>query len=114
MSHIVPMFTIFTPNPIIQYLPKPIIQYLLQTLLSNIDPNHHCPIFTPTPIPRPQLKTKRKVYVWNKRESADLGTPLLDLIEFGVTRANYASDVLGALLSELRFETHLNRFAVFE
>jgi len=41
-------------------------------------------------------------YVWNKREAAEVGTPLSDLIEFGLARVKYSSDVMGALLKELR------------
>jgi len=41
-------------------------------------------------------------YVWNKRESAEVGTPLTSLIDFGLARVKYSSDVMGALLKELR------------
>lgn len=41
-------------------------------------------------------------YVWNKRETAEVGTPLTSLIDFGLARVKYASDVMGALLKELR------------
>ena len=41
-------------------------------------------------------------YVWNKREAAEVGTPLTDLIDFGLARVKYSSDVMGALFKELR------------
>jgi len=41
-------------------------------------------------------------YVWSKRETAEVGTPLVDVIEFGLSRTKYAADVMGAILKELR------------
>lgn len=41
-------------------------------------------------------------YVWNKREAAEVGSPLKSLIEFGLARVKYSSDVMGAVLKELR------------
>ena len=41
-------------------------------------------------------------YVWNKREVAEVGTPLTELIDFGLARMKYSSDVMGALMKELR------------
>jgi len=41
-------------------------------------------------------------YVWNKREAAEVGTSLTSLIDFGLARVKYSSDVMGALLKELR------------
>lgn len=41
-------------------------------------------------------------YVWNKREAAEVGTPLISLIDFGLARMKYATDVMGAVLKELR------------
>lgn len=41
-------------------------------------------------------------YVWNKREAAEVGTPLTNLIEFGLARVKYSSDVMGAVMKELR------------
>lgn len=41
-------------------------------------------------------------YVWNKREAAEEGTPLTSLIDFGLARLKYATDVMGAVMKELR------------
>jgi len=41
-------------------------------------------------------------YVWNKREAAEVGTPLTSLIDFGLARVKYSSDVLGAVMKEMR------------
>lgn len=41
-------------------------------------------------------------YVWNKREAAEVGTPLTSLIDFGLARMKYSTDVMGAVLKELR------------
>lgn len=41
-------------------------------------------------------------YVWNKREVAEVGTPLTSLIDFGLARVKYSSDVMGAVMKELR------------
>jgi len=41
-------------------------------------------------------------YVWNRRETAEVGTPLTGLIDFGLTRMKYATDVMGAVMKELR------------
>lgn len=43
-------------------------------------------------------------YVWNKRETSEVGTPLLELLEFGTNRAKYATDVMGVALKELRLQ----------
>ncbi|KAI4504160.1 hypothetical protein M0802_000631 [Mischocyttarus mexicanus] len=43
-----------------------------------------------------------KDYQWNVRESSSNGTPLLEMIEFGINRVRYASGVIDALLSELK------------
>jgi len=52
--------------------------------------------------------------VWNKRETTEVGTPLSSLIEFGLTRVKYSSDVIGALMKELRHRgsTGLSRVLV--
>ena len=41
-------------------------------------------------------------YVWNKREAAEVGTPLTSLIDFGLARVKHSSDVMGAVMKELR------------
>ncbi|GAB1605926.1 28S ribosomal protein S29, mitochondrial-like, partial [Argonauta hians] len=47
------------------------------------------------------IKTTSK-YIWSKRESAEEGITLLELIEFGLTRPRYASDVVGIVLKEVK------------
>jgi small subunit ribosomal protein S29 len=48
-------------------------------------------------------------YVWNKREAMEVGTPLTELIEYGVTRVKHASDVMGAVMKELRLQATAGR-----
>jgi small subunit ribosomal protein S29 len=43
-------------------------------------------------------------YIWSKRETTEVGTPLTELIDFGLGRVKYASDVMGAVLKELRLQ----------
>nr|XP_050852368.1 28S ribosomal protein S29, mitochondrial [Vespula vulgaris] len=43
-----------------------------------------------------------KDYQWNIREKASSGSPLLEMIEFGINRIRYASSVIDALLMELK------------
>ncbi|XP_072572780.1 small ribosomal subunit protein mS29 [Paramormyrops kingsleyae] len=48
-----------------------------------------------------EIKTT-KSYVWTKRESTEEGRPLGELVEKGLTRVKSSSDVMGALMRELR------------
>ncbi|XP_071110426.1 small ribosomal subunit protein mS29-like isoform X1 [Haliotis cracherodii] len=41
-------------------------------------------------------------YYWTKRESAEKGTPLLDIVEFGMNRIKFAADCVGVILKELK------------
>uniref|UniRef100_A0A673G051 Small ribosomal subunit protein mS29 n=1 Tax=Sinocyclocheilus rhinocerous TaxID=307959 RepID=A0A673G051_9TELE len=50
-----------------------------------------------------KLKTTQR-YVWTKRESTEKGQPLGELIDQGVNRMKSSSDVVGAVLRELRLQ----------
>ncbi|KAL2084704.1 hypothetical protein ACEWY4_020222 [Coilia grayii] len=50
-----------------------------------------------------KLKTTQR-YVWTKRESTEEGSTLAELVEQGLTRVRSSSDVVGALLRELRVQ----------
>uniref|UniRef100_A0AAY4AMC0 Small ribosomal subunit protein mS29 n=1 Tax=Denticeps clupeoides TaxID=299321 RepID=A0AAY4AMC0_9TELE len=50
-----------------------------------------------------KIKTTRR-YVWTKRERTEEGRPLAELVEQGVNRVKSSSDVVGALLRELRLQ----------
>uniref|UniRef100_A0A671PRS0 Small ribosomal subunit protein mS29 n=1 Tax=Sinocyclocheilus anshuiensis TaxID=1608454 RepID=A0A671PRS0_9TELE len=50
-----------------------------------------------------KLKTTQR-YVWTKRESTKKGQPLGELIDQGVNRMKSSSDVVGAVLRELRLQ----------
>lgn len=50
-----------------------------------------------------KIKTTRR-YVWTKRESTEEGRPLGELIDQGVNRMKSSSDVVGAVLRELRLQ----------
>ena len=41
-------------------------------------------------------------YTWSKRDVTEVGTPLLDVIDFALSRTKYACDVMGVVLKELR------------
>lgn len=45
-----------------------------------------------------------KQYIWNKREFADAGTPILDMIQFGLSRPKYACDIVSILIKEIRLQ----------
>ncbi|XP_032670176.1 28S ribosomal protein S29, mitochondrial [Odontomachus brunneus] len=47
------------------------------------------------------LKTS-KDYIWNQREMTSQGTPILELIEFGMNRIKYSCGVVDALMKELK------------
>uniref|UniRef100_A0A8C7C7Q1 Small ribosomal subunit protein mS29 n=1 Tax=Oncorhynchus kisutch TaxID=8019 RepID=A0A8C7C7Q1_ONCKI len=46
----------------------------------------------------------RQRYVWTKRESTEEGRPLGELVDMGVSRVKSSSDVVGAVLKELRLQ----------
>ncbi|KAL4636165.1 28S ribosomal protein S29, mitochondrial isoform X1 [Arapaima gigas] len=50
-----------------------------------------------------KIKTT-KTYMWTKREHTDEGRPLGELLEKGLTRIKSSSDVMGAVLRELRIQ----------
>ncbi|KAG9345414.1 hypothetical protein JZ751_009961 [Albula glossodonta] len=50
-----------------------------------------------------KIKTTKR-YVWTKRESTEEGQPLRELVEQGISRVKRSSDVVGALLRELRLQ----------
>lgn len=43
-----------------------------------------------------------KTYEWSKREQTQEGSSLLELIDHGINRAKYASDVIAALIEEIK------------
>lgn len=48
-----------------------------------------------------QIKTKHR-YVWTKRESTEEGRPLGELVDQGISRVKSSSDVIGAVMKELK------------
>ncbi|KAL3866571.1 hypothetical protein ACJMK2_043859 [Sinanodonta woodiana] len=56
--------------------------------------------------------TTTKTYVWSKRETTEEGTPLLELIDFGLNRQRFADDCIGALLREIRIRASEKRIKV--
>jgi small subunit ribosomal protein S29 len=50
---------------------------------------------------RIQLKTSRD-YVWSKRETTPAGSTLMELVDHGINRAKYASEVIKILLDEIK------------
>ncbi|MBN3310457.1 RT29 protein, partial [Amia calva] len=56
-----------------------------------------------------QIKTTER-YVWSKRESTDAQRPLGELVEQGVLRVKSSSDVVGAVLKELRVQSKAGAF----
>ncbi|CAL1533689.1 unnamed protein product [Lymnaea stagnalis] len=52
------------------------------------------------------LKTTSE-YIWTKREKAEIGTPLEEIINFGQTRIKFSSDCAGVILKELRKQAPL-------
>lgn len=51
-----------------------------------------------------QIQTKQR-YVWTKRESTEEGRPLGELVDQGITRVKSSSDVVGAVMKELRLQS---------
>ncbi|CAG2223931.1 DAP3 [Mytilus edulis] len=41
-------------------------------------------------------------YDWTEREATEIGTPLIELLKFGLQRVKFADDVVGALLKEIK------------
>lgn len=56
--------------------------------------------------------TLSKEQVWSKRESTAQGTPLLELIDHGIARVKYASEVLNVLVQELKQHSTAGRCKV--
>lgn len=51
-----------------------------------------------------QIKTTQR-YMWTKREFTDEGRPLGELVNQGISRVKSSSDVVGALMKELRLQS---------
>ncbi|KAM4580730.1 small ribosomal subunit protein mS29 isoform 1-T2 [Odontesthes bonariensis] len=51
-----------------------------------------------------KIKTKHR-YVWTKRESTDEGRTLAELVDQGISRVKSSSDVVGAVMKELRLQS---------
>uniref|UniRef100_A0A8D9AT63 Small ribosomal subunit protein mS29 n=1 Tax=Cacopsylla melanoneura TaxID=428564 RepID=A0A8D9AT63_9HEMI len=49
----------------------------------------------------PKLTTSRE-YVWSPREKSEVNIPLRELVEHGISRVKYASDVVDALFQEVK------------
>lgn len=49
-------------------------------------------------------------YVWSKRETTPGGSTLLELIDHGITRAKYASEVIKVLLEEIKQQSTDGKF----
>merc|ERR1712150_256810 len=45
-------------------------------------------------------------YRWSKRESSEEGSSLIEMVEFGLGRTKYATDIMGALLKELKTQAN--------
>ncbi|MEQ2173894.1 hypothetical protein GOODEAATRI_002260, partial [Goodea atripinnis] len=50
------------------------------------------------------IKTKER-YVWTKREATEAGSPLGELVDQGISRVKSSSDVVGAVMKELRLQS---------
>ncbi|KAF3691971.1 28S ribosomal protein S29, mitochondrial [Channa argus] len=51
-----------------------------------------------------KIKTKQR-YIWTKREFTEEGTPIGQLVDQGISRVKSSSDVVGALMKELRLQS---------
>ncbi|XP_069551991.1 small ribosomal subunit protein mS29 isoform X1 [Brachyistius frenatus] len=51
-----------------------------------------------------KIKTKQR-YVWTKREFTEEGCPLGELVDQGIARVKSSSDVVGAVMKELRLQS---------
>lgn len=58
------------------------------------------------------LKTSNE-YVWSKRETTAPGSPLLQLIDHGINRVKYASDVIDVLIHEVKLLANTNQIKTF-
>ncbi|XP_057324610.1 28S ribosomal protein S29, mitochondrial [Microplitis mediator] len=47
----------------------------------------------------------QKDYIWNPREQNPAGTPLVDMIDFGIARGKYACDVIDGVLNEIKLSS---------
>ncbi|XP_019383703.1 PREDICTED: 28S ribosomal protein S29, mitochondrial [Gavialis gangeticus] len=56
-----------------------------------------------------EIKTQQK-YMWNKWDSTEEGRPLVEMVEQGITRMKTATDVVGAVLKELKRQCSLGSF----
>ncbi|CAK9295993.1 unnamed protein product [Gordionus sp. m RMFG-2023] len=57
------------------------------------------------------IKTSQD-YVWNKRETTVMNSPLLDLIKLGIERPLYATDIVGILFKELKLQACTLKFKI--
>ena len=55
-----------------------------------------------------QLKLS-KDYEWSSREITTCGSPLIDLIDLGISRLKYACDIIYALTDELKLASTANK-----
>ncbi|CAJ1062324.1 S ribosomal protein S29%2C mitochondrial [Xyrichtys novacula] len=51
-----------------------------------------------------KIKTKQR-YVWTKREYTEEGSTLAELVDMGISRVKSSSDVVGAVIKELRLQS---------
>ncbi|XP_056142452.1 28S ribosomal protein S29, mitochondrial isoform X2 [Lampris incognitus] len=51
-----------------------------------------------------KIKTSQR-YIWTKRESTEEGKPLRELVDQGISRVKSSSDVVGAVMKELRLRS---------
>ncbi|XP_041373276.1 28S ribosomal protein S29, mitochondrial-like [Gigantopelta aegis] len=51
-------------------------------------------------------------YIWSKRESSEEGTPLVDVVDFGLNRVKFAADCVGVVLKEVKKQADLKRVKV--
>merc|ERR1712154_172663 len=58
-----------------------------------------------------EIKLSRR-YVWTKREAAEEGSSLNEIIEFGLNRMKFASDCVGAILREVRNQAAMHKVKV--
>ena len=54
-----------------------------------------------------------KKYSWSPRESSAEGTPVLELIDYASNRIKYSSDILGAIIREIKQQATEKKFKVF-
>lgn len=49
-------------------------------------------------------------YLWTKREVTEAGSPLGEVVDFGLSRMKFASDCIGAILKEVRIQAAKHKF----